>query len=259
MEAANGELQAMMESMNLIPTIDKLKRHIKGGGGFGDGGRLPDEVIRWQEEVSREERGGTGNSIDEMVAALEGLKQRVRSDLDETGLMLDREQHECEGMRVSASSLAMAFCCTYFVVKVKYMDQWTQEPSAKLNSHVRQDIRQNRESFEKALSTDQALFARINESKRDVAILKRSIEDVESIFAEQTIAAGPRKEPQVNLIDADTTGSGGLGQLGEQVLLEKIDGILLRLRALKKERSGTLEELKSKVGPRVHEYLRRAP
>ncbi|KAJ3057219.1 bck1-like resistance to osmotic shock [Rhizophlyctis rosea] len=228
-EAANGELQAMMESMNLIPTIDKLKRQIKGGGGFGDGSRLPDEVMRWQEEVYREERGGSGNSTDEMVAALEGLKQRVRGELDETGLMLDREQHECEGMRV------------------KYMDQWTQEPSATLNSHIRQDIRQNRESFEKALSTDQALFARINESKRDVSSLKRPIEEVESIFAEQTISVGPRKEQQVNLIDADTTGSGGLGQLGEQVLLEKLDGILMRLRALKKERLETLEDLKSKL------------
>ncbi|KAJ3045369.1 bck1-like resistance to osmotic shock [Rhizophlyctis rosea] len=228
-EAANGELQAMLESLNVMPTLDKLKRHIKGGGGFGDGVQLPAEFRTWQEEVSREERGGDGASTDEMVANLEGLKQRVRSDLDEIGLMLDREQHDCEGMRV------------------KYMDQWTQEPSAQLTSHIRQDIRSHRESFEKALSTDQALFARINESKRDVTTLKRPLEEVESIFAESTILSSGRKEQQVNLIDADTTSTGGLGQLGEQVLLEKLDGILTRLRALKKERTETLEELKTKL------------
>ncbi|KAJ3284601.1 bck1-like resistance to osmotic shock [Borealophlyctis nickersoniae] len=233
-DSVNGELQAMLESMDLIATMEKLKRFVKGSGGYDQGAAMPSDVVQWCTAVRNEEIGA-GSSVAEMISNLDGLKQRVKETLDEVGLLLDKEQHDCEGMRV------------------KYMDQWAQEPSAKLTSQIRQDIRQHRESFEKACATDQALFSRLNESKRDIDTLKRPLEEVQSIFAERVVAAtspqAARKEPVANLIDADGPGSpgNGLGQLDEQILVEKLDGILQRLRALKKERGNVLEELKTKL------------
>ncbi|KAJ3082965.1 bck1-like resistance to osmotic shock [Quaeritorhiza haematococci] len=234
-ENANGELQASLDSMNLIPTLDKLKKFVKGMSGLDEGFALPDQVRSWVATVRAEEGGdggasNSGTSSDELLGVLDGLKKKVQGALDEVGLLLDKEQHDCEGMRV------------------KYMNQWKQEPSAKLTSHMRQDIRQHRESYEKALSTDQTLLARLKETRADIDILKRPIEEVESIFAERIMgAAGTPNKPKSgpNLMD-ENVGEGGLGVLGEQLMFEKLDNILNRLRALKKERVGLVEELKAK-------------
>ncbi|RKO91970.1 BRO1-like domain-containing protein [Blyttiomyces helicus] len=231
-DTTNGELQAMLDSMDLMPTLDKLKRFGKGAAGLGADLGPPASVRQWSAAVRSEEDGGSGEATEQLLGAVDGLKGRVREMLDEVGLFLDKEQHECEGMRV------------------KYAEKWTQEPSSKLTSQIRAGIRQHRDSFEKALSTDQALLSWLNESKPDIEILKRPIDEVESIFAERILEAGPasRKSKNVaNLIDDVGGSENGLGVLEEQIVIEKLDGILTRLRALKKERTDVLEELKTRL------------
>ncbi|KAJ3411416.1 bck1-like resistance to osmotic shock [Chytridiales sp. JEL 0842] len=237
-ESANGDLQATLDSMNLIPTLDKLKKMVKSGPGGGlavtndDTLYLPSEVKGWCEAI-RGQENQRGTSTDEVLGMLEGMKVKIRESLDEIGLMLDKEQHECENMRV------------------KYIDRWPQEPSAKLTSQIRHDIRQHRESFEKAMSTDHSLVARLNECRRDVSLLCRPLDEVESIFAEKLMAAAPapKKDSNVgNLLDAETTTpEDGFGILNEQVLLEKMDNVLNRLKSLKAERTQVLTDLKAKI------------
>ena len=127
------------------------------------------------------------------------------------------------------------------------MNRWSMEPSVKLTSQIRQDVRQHRESFDKAKATDQGLVGRLNDCRRDVSLLSRPLDEVESIFAENILAAAPglQNDPkEVNLLD---TPAEGLGQLGEQIILEKLDNMLGRLRNLKQERMKTMTEMKSKV------------
>jgi hypothetical protein len=102
------------------------------------------------------------------------------------------------------------------------------------------------------MGTDQSLMTRLNECRRDVSLLCRPLDEVESIFAEKVMSAAPppKKDSTVaNLIDEDTAGApgDGFGILNEQVLLEKIDNVLSRLKSLKAERTSALAELKNKV------------
>jgi hypothetical protein len=116
-EAANGDLQATLDSLNLIPTIDKLKKMVKAGPGGSvlstadDTLYLPTEVKGWCEAI-RSQENQRGTSTDEMLGMLEGMKTKIRDTLDEIALMLDKEQHECENMRVSLLSFTMfdSFC-----------------------------------------------------------------------------------------------------------------------------------------------------
>ncbi|KAJ3172308.1 bck1-like resistance to osmotic shock [Irineochytrium annulatum] len=238
-DTANADLHASLESMNLVGTLEKLKRLARGGAqsvnADDDALVLPGEVRGWAVQI-RSEETQRGTSTDEILGALDGMKKRVKDQLDEIGVLLDREQYECEQQRI------------------KYMNQWTQEPSAKLTSQIRLDIRQNRESFEKALATDQALVARLNDVRRETAVLGRPLEEIESIFAERVMQATPPpdKSPKVGNLLEDIPGStgsvnGGLGVLEEQIILEKIDNMMSRLRGLKNERVAAVAELKAKV------------
>ncbi|KAJ3219416.1 bck1-like resistance to osmotic shock [Dinochytrium kinnereticum] len=229
-DSANEELHATIESLNLMTTLTQLKQFTKkGSSGVDDTLRLPQEIVNMVDEI-RSEESQRSSATDEMLGVLEGLKKQARDQLDEIGLLLDKEQFECEQQRA------------------KYMEQWTQEPSTKLTSQIRQDVRQNRDSYEKAAMTDQSLYGRISESKRESNILRRPLEEVESIFAELVMSAAPgaEKPPNVgNLID-DIPGS-GQGALEEQVAVEKIENMLAQLRNLKSQRGNVVSELKAKI------------
>lgn len=114
---------------------------------------------------------------------------------------------------------------------------------------IRDDVRQHREAYDKAIATDLTLMSGLEESKSNIDILKRQLEDVESIFVERLMfSTSSRKSSKVgSLIDDTVDGSGGFGVLNEQILIEKMDGLLSRLRSLKKERADVLQELKTKV------------
>ncbi|KAJ3131109.1 bck1-like resistance to osmotic shock [Physocladia obscura] len=237
-EVADEEFTASLDSMGIVQTLDKVKRILKDVSGNSrdilgseEALGLTDEARKFCDVVRREE-GGRGSGTDELLGVIEGLKGKIKTILDEVCLLLDKEQHECENMRV------------------KYMNVWTQEPSTQLTFQIRQDIRSHRESFEKAQETDKGVLIRLNECRRDIAILSRPIDEVESIFIELIRSGSVPKKPEVavgSLIDGIPDSNGGLDQLGEQIVIEKLDGMIHQLRKLKTERASTILELKSKV------------
>ncbi|TPX75068.1 hypothetical protein CcCBS67573_g03669 [Chytriomyces confervae] len=237
-EAADEELKVSLESMGIVAALDKLKRVMRGGTSGVQDVMASDESLGLTEEVRsfcdtiRSQEIGRGTGTDELLGVLEGLKSKIRGTLDDIGMMLDKEQHECENMRV------------------KYMNSWTQEPSVKLTAQIRHDVRSHRESFDKALATDQGLLARLNQCRRDVAIMSRPLDEVQSVFAEMIRAVATLTKADVavgNLIDEDLGSGDGLGKLGEQITVEKLDGMIQRLRTSKTERASTLNEFKTKV------------
>ncbi|KAJ3225504.1 bck1-like resistance to osmotic shock [Clydaea vesicula] len=214
-DAANQELQATLDSMNVVSTLDKLKKSLKNGMD-NYGLHLPNEALGWCSKV----RGEGAANIDELAGVVEVLKKRIAETMDECGLQLDKEQHDCETLRS------------------KYLDKWTQPVSATLTSKMRQDLNQNRNTFEKAKSTDSQLFSRILDSQPVIDILKRPIEEVEAVFASKVL----EQKESSTLIDGD-----GFNVLGEQVMIEKLEGLVHRLQLLKKERNEVLNELKEKI------------
>ncbi|ORY48912.1 BRO1-domain-containing protein [Rhizoclosmatium globosum] len=237
-ESADEELKVSLESMGIVASLDKLKRVLKGGSsgvqdvmGSDESLGLTEEVRGWCGTI-RSQEIGRGTGTDELLGVIEGLKGKIKGTLDEIGLLLDKEQHECESMRV------------------KYMNAWNQEPSVKLTNQIRYDVRSHRESFDQALATDQGLLARLNECRRDVATMSRPLDEVQSIFAELIRAVATLKKSDVavgNLIDDVPGSEEGLGKLGEQITVEKLDGMIQQLRKLKNERATLLAELKTKV------------
>ncbi|KAI8587570.1 BRO1-like domain-containing protein [Geranomyces variabilis] len=224
-DAANEELQATLESLNLVRTLDKLKQLSKSPT-KAQNMAIPDHVHKFIEGVQAAEKSGTPTS--ELVELLDGFKKTVREVLDEMGLALENEQHECEAMRS------------------KFGDLWTQEPSGKYTAKMREDIRQHRDSFEKGQATDGLLHAGLEESKAIINILRQPRAEVEATFVAQV--AAPRRGSQVaNLIDGGDDSAGGFGILNEQMMIEKLDGELTRLRALKKERGELVEVLKKQL------------
>ncbi|KAI9095615.1 BRO1-like domain-containing protein [Phlyctochytrium arcticum] len=230
-ESSDQELQATLESMNLVQTLDKLKQLSKRSSSGVDSVPLPEQVRKWSQLVREAEQ--TGHPTDELVNLIVSVKRKVQEVLNETGLLLDKEQHETETMRS------------------KFGEQWTQEPSVKLTSRFRDDIRQHRESFEKAMSTDGALISGLDVSRSVIDMLRQHPDKVEISFAERVIASAPNNTagtPIGNLIDETVDGgSGGFGVLNEQILIEKMDGLLSRLRTLKRERHDLIDELKAKL------------
>lgn len=117
---------------------------------------------------------------------------------------------------------------------------------------LRDDIKKNKEAFEKANETDSLLLSRLAEGKVIVEILRKSQDEVAALFAVQISSgltgSGNATVPAKSLID-DLGGieNGGLGALGEQVIVEKLDGMLSRLRAIKKERQDVIDDLKKRV------------
>ncbi|KAH6564977.1 hypothetical protein BASA50_009973 [Batrachochytrium salamandrivorans] len=237
---ADADLQATFDSLNMVPTLDRLKRFLKSDLGSVPIVKLSDVLKDASAMLLREEQGS--NKIDYLVNMVDESKTKSSGVLSEVSLLLDKEQHECENKRV------------------KYMDQWTMEPSFKLATSYRQEIREYHESLDKANETDKGLKKRITDTSAFVELFSRPYTEVESHFskaisnaaglATSTAPADRQAEKQISLLDERVDGiptADGLGVLGEQIVIEKIDGILNRLRVLKKSRGDLVEELKKKL------------
>ncbi|KAI9019756.1 BRO1-like domain-containing protein [Hyaloraphidium curvatum] len=226
----DAELSVSLESMDLVRTLDKLRRMAKSAH-LDEYGSLPSEIRNWCQDIGGSESGRAGDSMDELLTVLDGLKSRARETLTSVGVTLDEEARECESMRL------------------KFAD-WPQEPSLRLTTGIRNEVKRHRETLEQAAETDRQLVQRIQELKPDLATLKRPYEEVEAISV-QVVSTGDPKQgasvPVANLIEEDVKSDAGLGALGEQLLIEKMDNLLARIRQLKKERQETFEEFRTKL------------
>lgn len=113
---------------------------------------------------------------------------------------------------------------------------------------MRKDLTKHREELEQASRSDKDLVARFKASKRVVDILRQPLDNVEVIFAAEVGGNASAGSPVANLIDADT----GFEEIGDQVLIERLDSLVQRVRLLKKERSDVLQDLKTKVFPTLY-------
>jgi hypothetical protein len=93
----DGELSATLDSMDLARTLDRLRKMSKSSHLAEN---VPSEIQTWCQEIAGSESGRSGDSMDEMVTILEGLKGRAKDTLNSVGVTLDEESRECEGMRL---------------------------------------------------------------------------------------------------------------------------------------------------------------
>jgi predicted transcriptional regulator len=220
-DIANGEMAASLDYLRLPGALQIIK------GGF-DQEILPDEDFRtWCVDVADHEAPGA------IFDFLKSTKDTITGVLDKCTQQLDMEESVCEKMRS------------------KYEGDWTQQPSSRLTTTLRNNIRNYREALEEASRTDiqLAMKLRANEGEFEEMRTAAQTGEIDALFqkavarvrGKSSNAQSPAVEQ--SLIDADF--DEGLPTITDQIA--KVEDILKRLNLIKRERLQVLKDLKEKV------------
>lgn len=221
-DLANGEMAASLDYLRLPGALQVLK------GGF-DQDVLPDEDFRqWCEDVANHEDPST------ILELLKSEKEAIVSLLDRNTKQLDMEESVCEKMRS------------------KYENDWSQQPSSRLTTTLRGDIRGYREALDEASRSDDQLSTKFRHNEAEFVEMRQAAEhsEVDALFqravnkvrAKSSNAASPMgNEP--NLLDTDF-GEGGVSVVDQ---IKHVEEIMKKLNLVKRERNQTLKDLKEKV------------
>ncbi|CRJ96401.1 hypothetical protein BN1708_002136 [Verticillium longisporum] len=221
-DIANDEMAASLDYLRLPGALQVLK------GGF-DQDVLPDEDFRqWCEDVANHE---SPTSIFEL---LRSEKETIVSLLERNTKQLDMEESVCEKMRS------------------KYENEWSQQPSSRLTSTLRGDIRNYREALEEASRSDNQLSIKLRQNEVDFEEMRQASRngEVDALFQRAVNKARSKSSSAVspmgnepNLLDADFDEGGP--SVVEQIKL--VEEVMKKLNLVKRERNQTLKDLKEQV------------
>ncbi|EAQ87946.1 hypothetical protein CHGG_04565 [Chaetomium globosum CBS 148.51] len=219
-DTANGEMAASLDYLRLPGALQVLK------GGF-DQEILPDEDFRtWCVDVADHE------DPSKIFDVLHTQKQTIVACLERSSKQLDMEESVCEKMRS------------------KYESDWTQQPSSRLTTTLRGDIRNYREALDEAGRSDGQLATKLRQNESEFGEMRSAAEngEVDALFQravkkvrKSSNANSPSSEP--NLLDADFD-DGGPSVVDQ---IAKVEDILKRLNLIKRERIQVLKDLKEKI------------
>ena len=231
-ETANGEMEASLDYLKLPQSLNVLK------GGMDQEMTVEDDFRRWCEDLAGHE------SFSRAFEHLQKEKSSILSNLSHSSKQLDMEESVCEKMRS------------------KYGVDWTQQPSSRLTSIFRSDIRNYRDTIDEAGNTDSQLLATARQYETDFEEMRSAGESDEAdiLFQRALIKAGAGKgkgksgggssyspNGEGNLLD-DDYGEGGL-TVADQIA--KVEELLKKLNLVKRERAQVLKDLKEKVSTMV--------
>ena len=228
-EQANDEMAASLDYLKLPGSLDVLR------GGMDQEITVDEEFRGWCEELGGHEAFG------KEFEPIQNDKATIVKILDSCTKQLDMEENVCEKMRV------------------KYSSDWTQQPSSRLNSTLRSDIRSYRDAIDQASGSDSQLLGTFTQHETDFEEMRSAGETDEAdvLYQRAMIKAGGSrgkgKSPmspsnEGNLLDEDY-GEGGM-PVAEQI--SKIEDLLKKLNLIKKDRAQVLKDLKEKVGPQSY-------
>ncbi|RAK71548.1 BRO1-domain-containing protein [Aspergillus fijiensis CBS 313.89] len=227
-EMANGEMAASLDYLKLPGSLNILK------GGMDQEMEVDEEFRRWCQELAGHQP---------FIKALDDLQDRkseILGQLDQCSKKLDLEESVCEKMRS------------------KYGADWSQQPSARLNTTLRGDIRTYRDTINEASASDAQLLSTLRQYEADFDEMRSAGETDEAdvLFQRAMIKAGSKhgkgknglgspyaSTPEGNLLD-DVYDEGS-PSVSEQIA--RVEAILKKLNLVKRERSQVLKDLKEKV------------
>jgi hypothetical protein len=224
-EIANGEMAASLDYLRLPGALQVLK------GGFDQELLADDEFKGWCDELAGHEQYSSTFEF------LRMSKEGIVNVLDKSTKQLDMEENVCEKMRS------------------KWQGEWTQQPSLKLTTTLRNDIRNYRDALEEAERSDNLLYSKMRQHETDFDEMRSAGETGEAdvLFQRALIKAGGKSKnnagtpvPGVmegNLLD-DDFGDGSPSVMDQ---IAKVEDILKKLNLIKRERAQVLKDLKDKV------------
>lgn len=223
-ETANGEMAASLDYLKLPGSLNILK------GGMDQEMTVDDEFRRWCSELAGH------NPFNKAFDELQDRKADVLSKLDQCSKQLDLEESVCEKMRS------------------KYGADWSQQPSGRLNTTLRGDVRTYRDTISEASASDTQLSATLRQYDGDFDQMRSAGEtdEAEVLFQQAMIKAGSKHNKGKNGVPSPAEGSllddvndEGGASVSEQIA--KVEEILKKLNLVKRERSQVLKDLKEKV------------
>lgn len=222
-ETANSEMAASLDYLRLPGALQVLK------GGFDQELTADDEFRGWCDDVANHD--APPSTFDFLKSSKEG----IITVLDRSSKQLDMEESVCEKMRS------------------KYEGEWTQQPSSRLTSTLRSDIRNYRDALEEAARSDSQLYSKMRQYELDFDEMRSAGETAEAdvLFQKALIQIGGKSRNNVgspigaegNLLDDDFE-DGGLSVMDQ---IAKVEDILKKLNLIKRERAQLLKDLKEKV------------
>jgi hypothetical protein len=228
-ETANGEMAASLDYLKLPGSLDILK------GGMNQEISLDDDFRSWCEELAGHEP--FGRAFDQLQAD----KATIMGNLERSTKQLDMEESICEKMRS------------------KYGGDWTQQPSSRLTSTLRSDIRSYSGAIEEASGSDAQLLHTSQQYESDFDEMRSAGETDEAdvLYQRAMLLAGASRGKGKNSIGSPISPNGegnlldddfGEGDLNVMEQINKIEDLLRRLELIKRDRTQVLKDLKEKVG-----------
>lgn len=223
-ETANGEMAASLDYLKLPGSLNILK------GGMDQEMTVDDEFRRWCSEL------GGHKPFNRAFDELQERKAEVLSQLDQCSKQLDLEESVCEKMRS------------------KYGGDWSQQPSGRLNTTLRGDVRAYRDTVSEASASDTQLSATWRQYEGDFDQMRSAGETDEAdvLFQQALIKAGSKHNKGKNGAHSPAEGSllddvydEGGASVADQIA--RVEEILKKLNLVKRERSQVLKDLKEKV------------
>lgn len=227
-ENSNGELAASLDYLKLPGSLNVLR------GGMDQETTVDAEFRRWCEELAGHEP--FAKAFDQ----LQRDKASILSTLDTCTKELGMEESICEKMRS------------------KYGGDWTQQPSSRLTSTLRSDIRSYRGAVEEASGSDAQLLHTSQQYESDFDEMRSAGETDEADVLYQRAMLNSRANRgkgrngvgspmspngEGNLLDDDF----GEGSLSVMDQIAKVEDLLRKLDLIKRDRTQVLKDLKEKV------------
>ena len=227
-ETANGEMAASLDYLKLPESLEVLK------GGMDQETTVDEEFRTWCEELAGHEPFGRA------FEHLQTDKASILSVLDRCTKQLDMEESVCEKMRS------------------KYGGDWTQQPSLRLTTTLRSDIKSYRAAIDEASGSDTQLLGTSRQYESDFDEMRSAGETDEAdvLYQRAMLKAGASRgrgkngvgspmspSNEGNLLDEDY-GEGGISVMDQ---IAKVEDLLKRLNLVKRDRMQVLKDLKEKV------------
>lgn len=224
-EIANDEMAASLDYLKLPGSLNILR------GGTDQDMSVDEEFRQWCAELAGHDPFGA------VFEQLSADKASTLKTLDRCLSQLDWEASVCEKMRS------------------KYGAEWTQQPSSRLTTTLRSDIKNYRNAIEEASTSDTRLYStfRQNESDFDEMRSAGETDEADVLYQRAMIKAGAAKGKGKNgvgspgaegsLLD-DDFGEGGKS-VAEQIA--SVEELIRKLNLVKRERMQVVKDLKEKV------------
>ncbi|CAO3635962.1 unnamed protein product [Cunninghamella echinulata] len=236
-DVAKAEYSAALDYMKLPQGLHKFKSVQKSDASITASilntfASPPMQVNQWANEIKSNESVGSATTIQALIDQLQHASQETKTILDHISLQLDKEMGACESMRV------------------KYGNDWLQDPSGVLTKNYRQDLRTHIGTLTNAQASDQQIIQKYQLISNELAILKQGADSqaLETLFTDslsfnEQISSSQHGENSMLDLHIDV----GLGNKTLEQKINKIEAVLNKLDTLQKDREEILADLKDKT------------